>query len=64
MFEKVHFALIDIHTMEIGNRMTYVRFKGKICGVSIINVYAPTSSADDRDKFYLTVLFDKPLERN
>ncbi|VDN58591.1 unnamed protein product [Dracunculus medinensis] len=47
--------------------MAYTRFKGKFCNISVISVYTPTLSADDRDKdkFYVELqLLTKSLPKH
>ncbi|VDN54660.1 unnamed protein product [Dracunculus medinensis] len=47
MSEKAHSALIEWKLVK--DCMTNDRFKGKFCNIS------PTSSADDREKFYAEI---------
>ncbi|VDN52975.1 unnamed protein product [Dracunculus medinensis] len=47
--------------------MAYAHFKGKFCNISVITVYTPTLSADDRnkDKFYAELqLLTKSLPKH
>ncbi|VDN53320.1 unnamed protein product [Dracunculus medinensis] len=65
MSDKAHFALTE--WKPVNDRMAYARFKGKFCNISVISVYAPTLSADDRDKdkFYAELqLLTKSLPKD
>ncbi|VDN58773.1 unnamed protein product [Dracunculus medinensis] len=46
--DKAHSAFIE--WKPVNDRMAYALLKGNLCNISVINVYAPTLSADDRDK--------------
>ncbi|VDN57822.1 unnamed protein product [Dracunculus medinensis] len=43
-----HSALIE--WKPVSDRIAYARFKSKLCNISVINIYVPTLSVDDRDK--------------
>ncbi|VDN53489.1 unnamed protein product [Dracunculus medinensis] len=43
-------CLSEVRLPHFGSREIINRFKGKFCNISVISVYAPTLSADDRDK--------------
>ncbi|VDN52125.1 unnamed protein product [Dracunculus medinensis] len=65
MSDKAHSALIE--WKPVNDCMAYARFKGKFCNISVISVYAPMLSADDRDKdkFYAELqLLTKSLPKH